>query len=191
VKDRVFPQYQDVSLEGFQINHPTQADAVATIRDYIGDLSRNRVQGVGLTIMGPNGTGKTHLACTVLKEVGMCRVFHFECIEADSYLNLCRQAFKGDSDDALHDHLRFIKSRADFVLLDDLGREEEFESGWSEQRLFNLTRYRFNRRKPTLVTTNLPLEQLTDRYTAGMVSFFMRANVNITVGGPDFCATAS
>lgn len=187
VKDQVFPQYVDKSLDNFKPDdNPSLATATEIIRDYTNNLYGNRQSGTGLTIIGPNGVGKTHLACTVLT-AALAQRYHVECIEADTYLELKKQSFD-DDEGRLNDHLRFIRSRADFVLLDDLGREDLSDSGWSQRQLFNLVRYRWNRRKPTLITTNLTAEQMTERYSEGMPSYFMRANVNIVMDGSDWCA---
>lgn len=75
---------------------------------------------------------------------------------------------------------------ADFLLLDDVGREHESASGWSDDKVFNLLRFRHNRCLPTILTTNVPIEQLEERYTEGMRSFLQEATVIIPMEGEDY-----
>jgi len=183
----VFPHYRGKTLDGFEANTPILKEAMVTVEGYIARIALARAKGLGMIFAGPNGVGKTHLACCVMtaaRETG----HKIECIELATYIDLWQEMFRITDEDRIeyiNDQLRYIK-RVHFLLLDDLGREHESVSGWSNERVFDLVRYRFNRGHPTLITTNLPFDELDRRYTEGMSSFLHEATVKVWMEGEDY-----
>lgn len=197
----VFPQYRDKTLDDFETDdNPTLETALKVSRAYVADLKEMKGRGRGITYAGQNGVGKTHLACAVMGEAKGAG-YKIECIELSSYIDMHLEMFRvnarlrdGYEEDQersfdLDQRLRYIKGGADFLLLDDLGREHESQSGWSNERVFDLLRFRFNRRLPTLITTNLPFPELNQRYTEGLSSFLLEATILVGVEGEDYRAT--
>lgn len=199
---QVFPYYLDKTLDAFEASNPSQEKALAITWGYISDLPGMKATGKGLTFVGQNGVGKTHLACNVMAAAGQAG-FKIECIELSTYIDLhlemfrvngrLREGFDEDSERSfyLDDQLRYIK-RVQFLLLDDLGREHESASGWSNERIFDLLRYRHNRNLPTLITTNIPVDNpdaetdLNRRYTEGLSSFLQEATIIVEIEGEDY-----
>lgn len=137
------------------------------------------MQGVvteGLVLLGSPGAGKTHLAVAILAD------------RAERYLRDYPQPVATDGDDLRLRppfRSRFVKvpqllealrqrittpglddpmaglSTAPLLILDDLGREKE--SDWTADRLYLLVDDRYDRRLPTIVTSNFTLEELAGR----------------------------
>jgi DNA replication protein DnaC len=198
----IFGPYRDMTLEDIRVTDDYMQDALDQVTTYIANLDDNRAKGHGLTLLGPAGVGKTMLSCLVLKEA-KARNYRIEAIEFTALVELVKKQYtlasfgKNGNEEAqdewyrIEEHVRRIKggakrTAADWVLLDDIGREYESGSGWSANQLFDLTRFRYNRGLPFLLTSNCGEDQLDQRYTEGLVSFLHEATEVIYIGSEDY-----
>jgi len=197
----VFAPYREMTLKDYQVQNESQAATVIAVGAYIQTLEENRVHGKSLSLLGPNGVGKTMIASIVLNAARNLE-YRAEAIEFASYVNLHKEKWNlhdllrhghDDMIDAyirVRSHIRYIQGHltksADWVLFDDVGREFPSESGWSQNELFDTLRFRWNRGLPFLLTTNLPLSELELRYTIGLGSFLNEASEIILVEGDDY-----
>lgn len=110
-----------------------------------------------LTLAGPVGVGKTHLAAAVACEwlEGGRRV---SFITAQGLLNRLRDAY--DSGRRFSDELARFE-RVDLLVLDDLGMEKG--TPWGESVLDGLIDSRYINRRHTIITTNARGQDLTPR----------------------------
>lgn len=106
--------------------------------------------GNGLLLFGPNSHGKTHAACALLKEAirhaAKCLFLESDCVTSARIDNTPFDAMPGWS----------LLARArdvDLLVLDDLGAEHV--TAFDQRCVEGLLRYRINRNKATIVTTNL------------------------------------
>jgi len=148
-----------------------------------------RTCGMGLLLVGNPGHGKTTLASTALQEllrgiprdvIGTPERFPVRpgyFTDYPRFLRLQKRQWDPDADETeaslveglygdAQDHLN-VK----ILVLDDLGKEYRTASGWSENTFDALLRSRFNAGLPTIVTTNVPLQQWADVYGVPMASF--------------------
>jgi DNA replication protein DnaC len=193
--NRPFTPFRDKSISDFIPEHPSQKEALDAVTAYIENREENYRHGRGLLLMGPPGVGKTFLANLVLKSF-MEAGDTVEAIELDSYIGLFHERFSlleqmkhndydDDRFDKINQQLFNIRGKTKWVLLDDIGREHESASGWSNLQLFNLFRFRWNRGKPTLFTTNFTLPDLENRYSDSFVSLLHEAVTILLVEGTD------
>ncbi len=135
-----------------------------------------------LFFYGTVGTGKSFLSCCVAKELmDLGRlVIYFSASEL--FDTLSKSTFDRDSTEALSGISEDIYE-CDLLIIDDLGTE--LTNAFVSSRLFSCLNNRHMRKKATIITTNLSLGELRDRYSDRI---FSRITSNYTVcklTGPD------
>ena len=102
-----------------------------------------------LTLFGPTGAGKTHLAIAIANtrmESGNSVFFAF----VPELLDYFRYTFDPHSRVTMESILEEVKS-APLLILDDLGQEHN--SPWAEEKLYQIFVHRHNYRLPTVITS--------------------------------------
>ena len=136
-------------------------DAHRAVRDAVAAYVRadertpDRDHPQGLLFVGPTGSGKTHLACAVLRALIQRRVCpgHYYNV-ADLMLEI-REAQPMERD--------FVRWLVDIpvLLLDDLGAEKPTD--WQRTQIYLVINGRYAACRPTLVTTNLTIDQISEQ----------------------------
>ena len=110
-----------------------------------------------LSLHGPYGVGKTHLAVAAAaeRETQGDEVFFATVADLLDYL---RSTFAPDSPIAHDDLLDRIRT-ADVLVLDDMGAERS--TPFAEDKLFQIVGYRYDERLPTIITTSDRIEDIS------------------------------
>ena len=112
-----------------------------------------------LIFCGPAGCGKTHLACAIAnRRLSLGEPVFY--IGAADLLDHLRSTFSPTSD-VTYDELFEQVKEVPLLVLDDLILETA--SPWAKEKLEQLLSYRFNARLATVITTDIPLEKLSER----------------------------
>jgi DNA replication protein DnaC len=154
--------------------------------------------GLGIMLVGNPGHGKTTLASTALQS--LIRGIPGEVLGTPGTLPNRIGAFmdypkllrlqkslwseENEADQLLLDSIYGDSDRMNNVrvfVLDDLGKEYRTTSGWAENTFDALLRSRFNAGLPTIVTTNVELENWGGVYGEPMGSFALEAFVPVKV----------
>ncbi|GGQ45206.1 hypothetical protein GCM10010267_04300 [Streptomyces griseorubens] len=132
-----------------------------------------------MLIAGPTGTGKTYQAYGAIRTLlaqGV-RLRWEATTTADFHARLRPRAG--------HDAERELQTlaRCPLLFLDDLGAAKTSE--WTEELTYRLINHRYEHMLPTLITTNLPMEQL--RVTLGdrVASRLAEMTERVILDGPD------
>ena len=103
-----------------------------------------------LTLAGPNGCGKTHLAGAIATKALAGGIDVFFAVVPD-LLDYLRSAFAPTQSETYHEIFERVRS-ASLLILDDLGAERSAE--WAEEKLYQIVNYRTLMGLATVVTTN-------------------------------------
>jgi DNA replication protein DnaC len=117
-----------------------------------------------LVFMGDPGRGKTHLAAAIANACqarGQAAYF----VVVPDLLDHLRATYSPDSR-VTYDELFENVRNAPLLILDDLGAQSS--TPWAREKLFQVLNHRYNARLPTVITTNLALEEFEDRISSRM-----------------------
>ncbi len=132
-----------------------------------------------LLLEGGYGCGKTHLAAAIANfavSMGTPTLF----ITVPDLLDSLRFAF---SDPETTFEARFEEVRsADLLVLDDFGTQNA--TGWAQEKLFQIMNYRYINDLPTVITTNLMLDEIESRIRSRLQDEEFVAHVRISA--PDY-----
>ena len=117
-----------------------------------------------ILMFGQTGLGKTHLSLAIANKVlekGYGVIY-------DSAINILRSIEK---EHFSHDHsseMIDIVMDTDLLILDDLGTE--YETPFYNATIYNIINTRLNRRKPSIISTNLDFSGISRRYDKRVMS---------------------
>ena len=157
----VFSRYQQASFAAIEARGvPAELQQpVAVVREYAEKLPAHLAAGEGLVLRGPVGTLKTTLAVAVLQyclQLGERAMF----LTMPSLIDSIFSAKAVSSEDWLRFESRL--RQVPLLVLDDLGAE--WGSGYVTSKIDAIFAERYNRKKSTIVTTNLAGQAMQSRY---------------------------
>ena len=177
------------SFEDFKLSYYPDNDAVKTrksSREIMGsnlkackDFAENfNGKGKGLLIVGKTGLGKTHLSLSIAKEL-IERGFSVMYNSAPSILAALEKESFGKSDTDLMPLL----TSCDLLILDDLGTE--YRSDRYPTFLYEMINTRQARMLPTIINTNLDINEITEHYQGKLCSRILSMDDVLVFCGSD------
>lgn len=136
-----------------------------------------------LCISGPCGSGKTHLAISILRKmIEAGRWLYVWFMPATDMLLEIKSAFEPNS---LMNEADVIDKYVDmdFLVIDDLGAE--YLTDWVISTFYRIIDRRFRDAVPTLITTNLSTDEIEARFGARIASRISNYTL-IQLRGRDF-----
>ncbi len=161
--ERVMPQariprrYQDKGFHDYKISNPGQQKAVDACSDYVDHFSEHRRAGRCMLLLGKLGTGKTHLATSIvnwlIREAETLAVYR----TVGDILADIRATYGDSSEESESAVLKPILS-AQLLVLDEVGatKSSEFELA----TLYRIINYRYERCLPIVIVSNLAASEL-------------------------------
>lgn len=164
-------------------NYQGPAIAKDSAKTYLKSLADMKQQGVGILFGGPPGPGKTTIAIVIMKYLARAGWTVWTTSLGEIVENIQTSWNDKDNEDAA-EFLNRCRT-ADFLLIDDLGKEHSGASGFSGTIFDNLIRYRVQHRLPTFLTTNLSRAGIQHRYGDALLSLVEGKCRVVVVDGED------
>ncbi|MBN1668308.1 MAG: ATP-binding protein [Anaerolineales bacterium] len=175
-------ELQHLTFENFQPRgrvglRAAQADSLETAFNQAQIFARSHKGW--LLLSGEYGSGKTHLAAAIANfavELGIATLF----ITVPDLLDTLRFAYD-DPDATFEQRFEEIRS-APLLVMDDFGTQNA--TPWAQEKLFQILNYRYIKKLPLVVTTNLLLEEMEPRIRSRLEDPELVTRVNIMA--PDY-----
>lgn len=175
--------YQRLNWEDFQGDR----DILSRVAEYVFEHKKYIQRGIGILFAGSLGTGKTMLANLALKEF----VKEGYTCYATTFANTIEMFTAGwyDAEERQYFRRKFINSEV--LLLDDFGRELKTKNNLSVSTFDNILRTRIQGGRPTLLTTNMDVDELEEGYGSAVLSLLKESSIVIEMSGEDFRSSSS
>lgn len=117
------------------------------------------IEKKGLILVGNNGVGKTHLACSIANELienGIPVIY-------GTLINLLaelRNSYDTENNISEMEIIKLYKN-VDLLIIDDLGKEKPSE--WELEKVFTIINSRYENNLPVIITTNYNQNSLLER----------------------------
>ena len=144
-------------FDNFEVNSNNKK-VYQSLKEYSEKLA-NSVERKGLILVGNNGVGKTHLACSIANEL----IKNGIPIIYGTLINLLAELKNTYDVDNNISEMEIIKlyEKVDLLIIDDLGKEKPSE--WGLEKLFTIINSRYENNLPVIITTNYDQNSLIDR----------------------------
>jgi DNA replication protein DnaC len=145
---RIPPRFRQCDFHNYYPKNDSQFFAHGFASNLVNEY---RAVETGLLFMGPVGTGKTHLAIAILKELiekhGVACLFY----ESGSLLKAIQDSYNPVSETSETRVLAPVY-QAEVLVLDELGAS--VPTNWVRDTLYQIINTRYNNKKLTIFTTN-------------------------------------
>ncbi|MEB5477284.1 ATP-binding protein [Acinetobacter pollinis] len=150
-------RHKHCAFENYRTDHDGQANAKAeSIRFYQGFL-RKKMRN--LVMVGRTGTGKTHLACALARNL-LAKKQNIRYITSEDMVNKIAETWSkkqlGETEASMI--ARFVD--CDLLILDEYGLHDQHETRL--QLVHKVLYARYNARKPTMLISNFTKQQLQE-----------------------------
>ncbi len=166
------------SFENFSLSHydseakPLMEKNLAAAKDFAENFGKGEKN---LLLIGPTGTGKTHLSTAIAKHL-IERGVEVLYDSAQNIFNAFeKDKFKSGYGPYEPEGTKFME--CDLLIIDDLGTE--FISQFTVSCLYNLLNTRINKGLATIISTNLSPSELSEKYEDRIYSRIVGADSRI------------
>lgn len=155
-------KFKEMSFDNFRVDERNEK-LFKVAQRYCSDWKTMRDEGVGFLFYGAPGVGKSYLSFCIANYL-LDRMVPVIAISTISLISKIYESYGKYGDEG---EVRIINSlkNADLLVLDDLGAEHSGRQGKEKQIIYSVLDGRSRANKPTIVTTNLNMQQLKDKLT--------------------------
>lgn len=160
-------RFQGATFETYKVNPKNRAlyDAAAKYADSFTEETTK-----GLILSGTVGVGKTHLAVAIGRRLAE-RGFWPYWRSMPKVISEIRASWKGQGTYS-EGMIKAPLMTAYPLIIDDLGAEmrDSRDQGWLTELIYEIVDARYEAMLPTIITTNMHLADIEDRYTERVAS---------------------
>ncbi len=163
-------KFQGKTLDDYSVGNSI---AIERAKECITDFESRLSSGDGLCFVGSSRAGKTFLASIIAMEV-LAQGYDVRFIHAKRFFDLLYTKIRtDDSDEWFELKEQFEKfNKHDLLVLDDVGKEYSGPSRFVDAEFEDLLRTRNNDLYPTIITTNIPVDEWPYKsYADSLVAF--------------------
>ena len=180
-KSNIHKRFIDKKFNNFKTFDKITKTAKQIAEYYADNIYANLAFGTNLVIegLGKVGTGKTHLACAIAHKAIEQRV-PTKFINVVSMISELKERMNIP---------KYIRTYTDteLLIIDDIGKEKNSE--WVCQTIYQIINIRYEKQKPTIITTENSMKNMTAHYKEkgkAIQSRIAENHILITLNGNDF-----
>lgn len=169
--------YPDTPFDGSVTVREHMTQVLSFCKEYAADFD---LSSQSLLMTGHTGLGKTHLSLAIAREA-VKKGFTVVYDTTQNVMNkLQREHFgKGNGDE----DTELLLEECDLLILDDLGAE--FSTQFTVAALYNIINTRMLRNAPVIISTNLSIKEISDRYSGRIASRLIGDYIRLVFDGRD------
>jgi len=156
-KQMLSSRFDNFNYDYYKDNLAEIKKAVKLAQDF-SDAVVNGQAADGLILTGRAGHGKTYLACCIANVLIRKNIATLFTVVPDLLDQIKSTYNKGEGQDYSEKDLLDTAREVQVLILDDLGAHQYTE--WAQGKLFTILNHRINFNLPTVITTNLSLEEM-------------------------------
>ncbi|MCM1365240.1 MAG: ATP-binding protein [Faecalibacterium sp.] len=159
----------------------SQREQMSDVFEYCREYAKNfSKKSCGIIMLGQTGLGKTHLSLAIAGEV-IDRGYNVYYNSVQNIMDrLQKEHFgRGTFDESISESL----FESDLLILDDLGAE--FVTQFTVAELYNIINTRINNDLPTIISTNLTMREIEEKYTHRIASRIVGSSMPVQFCGKD------
>ncbi len=153
--------YLDMTFDSFDVHNNANPEEKNNLEKGL-RIARSYAEDPAgwLLLLGPYGTGKTHLAAAIAQHRQYDMGEEVRFLTVPDLLDYLRVTYDPDIKSSFDKRFQAIRN-VSFLVLDDLGTENA--TAWAKEKLFQLLDHRYVARLPTVITTAKKLEKIDER----------------------------
>ena len=169
-------RFKDRTLESYVAKTSGQQKALAFATEYAENFDLVLRQGRSAIFVGKVGTGKTHLAIGIALSI-MQQQRSALFVTVQRLIRRVKDSWH--TKEETESQVVNVFASPDLLVLDEVG--VQFGSEFEKQVLFDVLNTRYENRKPSILLSNIPKEQLSD-YLGERVTDRLRENGGKVIG---------
>lgn len=178
-QSRIGERFKDRRFDTFKTN-ASNRKAYEACLSYARSFNK---KSNGLLLVGEYGTGKTHLAVSIIHELAKKNVYGV-FITTPDLLQKIRTSYTNP--DIKANEIMDIVKTTEFLVLDDLGTEKVTD--WVREQFYMIINARYENMLQTVITTNCTFKELEaeDKLGKRIVSRIIEMTDGVLFGGQDY-----